>query len=384
MPVALPRRWDLFCTVIDNFGDIGVCWRLARQLVEEHGLTVRLWLDDVASLQRIWPTASLAARQHLEGVTVCRWSAKEIGAALRDAGVADVVVEAFGCQLPLAYLNAMAQRNRPPVWVNLEYLTAEAWAVGCHGLASARAFGELDRHFYFPGFGDRSGGLLHEQGLLTRRDAFTGSRRKAFLHRIGVPCDEGERLISLFSYETPALRSALDAVAATAERWRWLVAPGRGATAMAAALDVSELEPGKTIVHRTSTVQLVPFLRQDDYDKLLWSCHFNIVRGEDSFVRAQWAGKPMLWHIYPQAEGAHWPKLDAFLDRYTVGLPDAVAAAVRRTWRHWNAGEPTRGLDQLLANDLSALARHAVAWSAARAEDQGLAAGLVEFCAKRA
>ena len=25
--------WDIFCSVVDNFGDIGVTWRLARQLV---------------------------------------------------------------------------------------------------------------------------------------------------------------------------------------------------------------------------------------------------------------------------------------------------------------------------------------------------------------
>jgi hypothetical protein len=27
---AMQLHWDIFCRVIDNFGDIGVCWRLAH------------------------------------------------------------------------------------------------------------------------------------------------------------------------------------------------------------------------------------------------------------------------------------------------------------------------------------------------------------------
>jgi hypothetical protein len=31
-------------------------------------------------------------------------------------------------------------------------------------------------------------------------------------------------------------------------------------------------------------------------------------------VRALWAGKPFVWHIYPQHDNAHHAKLQAFLD----------------------------------------------------------------------
>ncbi len=55
---------------------------------------------------------------------------------------------------------------------------------------------------------------------------------------------------------------------------------------------------------------------QSDYDHLLWCCDFNLVRGEDSFLRAQWAARPFLWHIYPQADAAHLEKLTAFLELY--------------------------------------------------------------------
>ena len=67
------QRWDIFCKVVDNYGDAGVCWRLARQLVAEHGLAVTLWIDALASLARIAPTLDVAlADQTISGVRVRR------------------------------------------------------------------------------------------------------------------------------------------------------------------------------------------------------------------------------------------------------------------------------------------------------------------------
>ena len=77
------------------------------------------------------------------------------------------------------------------------------------------------------------------------------------------------------------------------------------------------------------TVRVLPFVPQDDYDRLLWACDVNFVRGEDSFVRAQWAGQPFLWHIYLQDENLHHVKLRAFLQRYAAdadGPIDSLAA----------------------------------------------------------
>ena len=37
-----PLLWDIFCQVIDNHGDVGVCWRLARELAARgHTVTTR-------------------------------------------------------------------------------------------------------------------------------------------------------------------------------------------------------------------------------------------------------------------------------------------------------------------------------------------------------
>jgi hypothetical protein len=84
-------------------------------------------------------------------------------------------------------------------------------------------------------------------------------------------------------------------------------------------------------------VHAVPFVSQDDYDRLLWLADLNFVRGEDSFVRAQWAEQPFVWQIYPQADNAHLEKLDAALALYLAPLPDTTREAVRHFWHAWNA-----------------------------------------------
>ena len=149
---------DLFCRVVDNYGDIGVCWRLARQLVAEHGCNVRLIVDDLASFRFIAPEIDPAlAEQNFLGVVVIAWS---ISDALQPA---EIVIEAFACDPPGAYVRAMAALHEKPVWINLEYLTAEAWVDGVHGLPSPHPSLPLTKYFFCPGFTEQSGGLIRER-----------------------------------------------------------------------------------------------------------------------------------------------------------------------------------------------------------------------------
>ena len=164
----MKASWDIFCSVVDNYGDIGVTWRLARQLVAEHDLEVRLWVDDIASLQRIWPDTLTAEQQILAGVEVRVWHT----AFDQSVQPAEIVIEAFACDIPPAYLGAMAAgkaKGQPPLWINLEYLSAEAYVERCHRLASPVMSGPLagrTQWFFYPGFTPRTGGLLREPGLL--------------------------------------------------------------------------------------------------------------------------------------------------------------------------------------------------------------------------
>ena len=242
----------------------------------------------------------------------------------RQVEPADVVIEAFGCALPPRYIDAMAELPRQPVWINLEYLSAEKWVGEYHGLSSPHPRLPLLKYFFFPGFASDTGGLLAESGLMQRRRVFQDSpeRKQAFWQSIGLPPPKAdESRISLFGYENPALPGLLAAWRDSSLPITCLVPEGRLVPGVAGFLGLSELGSGSEHVRGSLTVRVLPFMDQVRYDDFLWACDCNFVRGEDSFVRAQWAARPFVWHIYPQQEDAHWVKLQAFLDRYCAALP---------------------------------------------------------------
>jgi uncharacterized repeat protein (TIGR03837 family) len=342
--IPKPYRCDLFCRVIDNFGDVGVCWRLARQFAHEHGLAVRLWVDHPDTLETLVPEAKASLhRQHLHGVEVCRWLEP-----FPAVSPADLVIEAFACELPPAYLAAMADLATPPVWINLDYLSAEAWVEGCHKHPSPHPRLALTKYFFFPGFTRHTGGLLQEQDLLERRDVFQGdpARQASFWARLGMETpDPGTLKVSLFSYENDAVGELIDTWAAGEHPILCLVPEGRVLPLIGRHFHDDAPHARSHYTRGCLRVQALPFLAQDRYDELLWACDVNFVRGEESFVRAQWAGRPFIWQIYPQQDGVHRQKLQAFLDRYTASL-DALqpplgdgahaASALVRLWRAWN------------------------------------------------
>ena len=369
-------RWDIFCCVVDNYGDIGVTWRLARQLALEYGLEVRLWVDEPGAFRRLCPQADVGAGPwRIDGVEVRQWPVD-----FPAVDVADVVIEAFACSLPERYVAAMAERTSPALWLNLEYLSAEDWVAGCHGLPSPQP-GGLRKFFFFPGFTEGTGGLLREADVLPRRRAFQADAeaRRAFLAGLGIVPWAGARMISLFAYENAALAGWLDALAAAAEPTQLLVPRGRIEADLCRWLGVDTLEDGGHWRRANLQVHLLPFLSQADYDRLLWCCDFNAVRGEDSFVRAQWAGRPLLWHIYQQEEGAHWEKLGAFLDSYCAALTDQAASALRALWSAWNGKGDMAQAWQGLAEHGEQLAAHAEHWCQEQASRPDLAAALVQF-----
>ena len=372
----MKASWDVFCSVVDNYGDIGVTWRLARQLVAEHQLGVRLWVDDLRAFVPLCPEADVnAARQWQQGVEVCQWPEQ-----WQPTDVADVVVEAFACKLPEGYLQAMKARATPALWINLEYLSAEDWVSGCHGLPSMRPDG-LKRMFFFPGFDTGTGGLLREADVLQRRRAFEQDpqARQAFLQGLGVFPASNARLVSLFAYENTGLASWLDAMAAGSVPTHLLVPQGRIMGDFLRWLGVDQLALGSVEQRGALTVQTLPFVRQEDYDHLLWSCDFNAVRGEDSFVRAQWAGRPLLWHIYEQEEDAHWVKLNAFLALYVKDLSPAAAQAFTGMWHAWNSGGDMAQSWNLLLEHWPEITAHAERWCLEQSLQADLAQALVLF-----
>ena len=376
----------LFCKVVDNFGDIGICWRLARQLAHEHGVRVTLWVDDLHSFRRICPPVDVnAGEQEVAGVLVRHWHGQE--GAFGPDEVADIVIEFFGVDLPPGYVAAMAQRSPRPVWFNLEGLSAEEWVEGCHRLPSMHPRLKLTKHFFFPGFTAKTGGLLHEGGLDAERAAFQGDRDAVarFLARFGVGAPELDALkVSLFCYPHAPVAGLLQAWAEGTEAVTCLVPEGVATEAVAAFLGRgAQSGPGPVPVagaaatHGALTLRVLPFVPQEDYDRLLWACDLNFVRGEDSFVRAQWADRPFIWHIYPQEENLHHKKLRAFLGRY-AGALDALSAFSLG----WNGAVPIASMPAAwrdLQAALPLVAARTGDWRRQVLEQGDLATNLLEF-----
>lgn len=361
---------DIFCAVVDNYGDIGVSWRLAKQLAHEYGIAVRLWVDDLSSFRKLCPEVDAAlAQQVCQGVEVRHWVA-----AFPETESAQLVIEAFACELPERYVAAMAAQAHKPVWINLEHLSAEEWVAGCHGLPSPHPSLPLVKYFFFPGFTPDTGGLLIEGNLIERRDRFQADPKatETFWQILGVPLPKPDEVrFSLFSYENPALPALFSAWSESDTPIICLVPEGRALPQVAEFFGLAQAVPGEVYKRNNLEVRVLPFMEQERYDELLWACDINFVRGEDSFVRAQWAARPFVWHIYPQHDHVHLKKLRAFMELYCSGLPPDVAQALRALWELWNVGE---GHEQATStgsgqawNDFwshrSMLRQHAQAWS---------------------
>ena len=397
---------DVFCRVVDNFGDIGVTWRLARQLQREHSWSIRLWVDDLKSFQRLEARIHLQALQQvIEHIEIIHW-----GDPAPDLIPYPIVLCSFSCDLPATYLAQLHQR--PALWLNLEYLSAETWVEGCHGLPSLRGDG-LSSYFFFPGFNSRTGGLLRERELLTRRDIWQqdpGAQRR-MLERLGVsaqaitawqPCVEHPRatdshstaltlqseacdssllprtdlqlarLLTLFCYPHAPVAQLLEALCTEPRASVVLIPEG-----VAPELATGRLGPFKQVY-----LERIPFVSQPEYDQLLWMADLNFVRGEDSIVRAVWAGKPLIWQIYPQTEGTHLIKLEAWLK--ISSLPTDIQDLMR----NWNAdtvsADLPNGFAQAVNPDAySQWSSTALALSHSLVQDVDFAQALHDFCASK-
>lgn len=332
--------WDIFCRVIDNFGDIGVCWRLSADLARR-GEQVRLWVDDNSALDWMAPGAN---HGQWSGIQVLPWQHSTDAKVLTGLPLSDVWVEAFGCDISDAFVTFFAgqcgpqsPQAKPPVWINLEYLCAEAYVERAHALPSPVMHGPAKgwtKHFFYPGFSARTGGLLREQDLAQRQRLFFQQHSKqSWLEAHGLTNkrdgDQESRLISLFCYEPVELGVLLQALCFDAKHTNHLLVTAGRATSAVQALMGQQQQRGQL------DISYLPTLTQTEFDELLWLCDLNFVRGEDSLVRAIWAGKPFVWHIYPQDDGAHIPKLHAWLDRIEAN------PLTRALHDRWNGVTPT-------------------------------------------
>jgi uncharacterized repeat protein (TIGR03837 family) len=372
-------RWDIFCTIVDNLGDVGFSWRLARQLVNEHELEVRLWVDDLAIFSQIESAIDVDEdQQWLQGVEICYW--RESFARIEPA---DVVIETFACTLPDNYILAMADLPQQPVWINLEYLSAENWTLDCHCLPSLHPHLPLKKYFFFPGFVEGTGGLLLEKNLLPARVAFNNTSQDIFWQELGLQSRrKGELCISLFCYDDAPIEELLSAWVISDVPMRVLVPQHSVNNAIGMFFGVDLSTAGQVLQSGKLQVCIIPFLAQDKYDQLLWACDINFVRGEDSFVRAQWAARVFIWNIYPQAEQSHRLKLEAYLSLYTERMSPEMSAAVFSLWNAWNSNGQMINAWSVFAAQMSALTGYGNNWIRQLLPIGDLASNLVKFSRK--
>ncbi len=202
---------------------------------------------------------------------------------------------------------------------------------------------------------------------------------------IGVAPSESALTVSLFCYANSALPALLDAWAEGDEEIVCMVPEGVAQAELDRWTGGAVPHPGKPFARGRLTVAVASFVDQDAFDRRLWACDLNFVRGEDSLVRALWAAQPLVWHIYPQAEDAHLLKLDALLTRFDAGLDAEAVRARRAFWQAWNSGhaEATAAAWPSFRAALPVLKARARVRAGALARQADLAKQLVTFCENR-
>jgi uncharacterized repeat protein (TIGR03837 family) len=372
--MASLKNWDIFCKIVDNFGDIGVCWRLAKQLQCEHQLNIRIFIDDLHVAKQIIPTLDpTLAQQSIQNITIISWHANTTF-----TNAAQVVIESFACELPPSYLALM----RPDtIWINLEYLSAEAWVDDFHAKNSKR--GHLTRHFFFPGFTANTGGLLREHEIVKTKQTLINNQAhpQDFLKNLGLPANDDLK-VSLFCYPHAPITSLLTAMAESKQRISCYVPASSILPSVAKFFERGALQIGEQLTHKNLTLHVIPFLSQANYDQLLNSCDINFVRGEDSWVRAIWAGKPFIWQPYLQTEETHIQKLHAFLNLYYSASEKNTQESVLALHNAWLSEHVSSTTWQDYLNKLITLKTFCLHQSYTYAQQTDLATKLVIFSEK--
>ena len=367
--MANHQHWDIFCKIVDNFGDIGVCWRLAKQLHQEHQLIIRLYIDDLQVAKQLIPTIDTSLEQQtIQNICIIAWHADT-----QFPPAAPVVIESFACELPQAYLDTMQPTT---VWINLEYLSAESWVDDFHANSSKR--GALTRQFFFPGFTSSTGGLLREREIVKQQLA---PQPQEFWKRLTLT-PSLHLNISLFCYPHAPIAGLLSAMAQSSQPINCYVPASGIVSKVADFFGKASLHIGDKLTQDNLTLHVIPFLSQDGYDQLLGNCDINFVRGEDSWIRAIWAGKPFIWQPYLQTEQTHIKKLHAFLDLFYAECPPSIKASGYDLHNAWQSEHVPEAVWDNYLSQLVMLKRYHTQQTNTLAQQTDLATKLVIFSEK--
>ena len=314
-----PIVCHLTCKVIDFFGDIGVAWRIAKQLKIDFNIEVHLLVDDLVTTKRLIPSIDLSLqKQTINGINICHCDFSEDSTSLPPPP--DFLFNVFNIDLPHSYKTLIKRKKSK--YIAIEYLSAEPWVDNFHLKPSIDPQSELIKTYFYPGFTNQTGGLIREKGLFLRREAFDQSRRKKLIRSLGG--DPNLYSISLFYYPIQKIEVFLDVIDHINKPAQFFIPQYL--------FDLLKLKNNYQFIH----IIPYPFLNHDDFDNLLWSCDLNFVRGEDSWTRAIWAGKPFIWQPYIQENNIHLIKLKAFLKRYYEACDQDLSEILIKIHDDWS------------------------------------------------
>lgn len=281
---------DIFCEVIDNYGDVGVSYRLARSLGRKYpDSKIRFILNKREELKLIRGNDNLIIKDYNQ---------------CQNLIPSDLIVQCFACNIPDIYMEKAY--NVSKVMINLEYFSAEDWIEDFHLQECILGRGKLKKYFFMPGLSSKSAGILIDEEFIFRKNNVLNNR-KEYLKKFGID-DKYDLIGSIFSYEKN-FDTLISELLKLDKKILLLVMSEKTQKNFIKYFD------NKYKYDKIDFVKL-PFFSYGDYEELLSLCDFNFVRGEDSFVRALLLGKPFLWHIYPQEKNIHMLKLESFLEKY--------------------------------------------------------------------
>jgi len=320
---------DIFCHVIDNFGDAGVVYRFAKEFKKMNPqCNTRMFIDNLNTLHSIVPQIDVSEPvQHFEKITFIDSSSLS-SHDVEKLGVADILVEAFACEIPEPVMDVAVFKSK--LIINLEYLSAEDWVEGYHLKESLLNKGTAKKFFFMPGLTTSTGGVILNSTVSKNREKLQTARFSVLENllekHIGSSLgDEKSSLFgTVFSYER-GFDNFLKNLTEIDKNVYLMIFGQKSHDSIRASLERSGINTSNTsyVQYKNLHIVFLPFLSQQSYDSLLCCCDFNLVRGEDSLVRAICSAKPFLWNAYIQENRYQRVKVDAFLENFRQYFDDS-------------------------------------------------------------
>ncbi len=336
----------LLCKVVDNYGDIGFVYRLARALSsvrpEWH---LSIVTDNLKSFSLLAPgldeSAPVQKYTWNRSVSLCpewtflQWNDDFDCPAFFKKSPSPLILECFQCGRPdwlekiLFADGKKSLKNEITRIIEIDYLTAEDYAEEFHKMPSATRSAFVKKSFFMPGFTEKTGGLVLDENWLEAVKC-AKTKRKNQLENPPASKEKSECKILMFSYERDFSRVVKALARFKSEKMPNLkvyLAQGRGKDSFLTAW---------TQAKKPFELVELPFLSQLDWDSFLASCDFLFVRGEDSLSRAALSGLPFVWHAYPQDDEYQAVKVQALLDRMKAFYEPDFFDLLSSYWKAYN------------------------------------------------